>query len=54
MSPVKELPGNKLRTGHGKIKQFKSEQARKRWEDYNRALDHGWKPDHTERKRKGK
>lgn len=34
----------KLRSSSGKIKKFKSEGARDRYERYAEAIKHGWKP----------
>lgn len=39
-----KLPRNKLKLHTGKIIEFKDAEARKKYEQYNQALKHGWKP----------
>jgi ribosomal protein S6E (S10) len=35
---------NKLKMSSGKVRKFKSSEARDRYEKYVQALKHGWKP----------
>ena len=49
-----KISSRKLRMSSGKIRTFKSEGARNRFERIAQAIKHGWKPSRLRKRRKAK